>query len=316
MFTVDLKSERDEDICLLIKVDNHSTHYLCDCGEARALGVKECMDTKAVFISHTHIDHFVNFDTLLRHQIGTGRKVIICGPEGIAEQVQNRIRSYRWNLIEPGAIAYEIREIQSDRSYQVVHLRPPLWEQEVDDVIEDEKVFVQQDFWVEYEILDHKTDSIAYLFQAADKTKIVLQEGFEGGKWVADLKKAFEAQNPEANIHTGRGVYKARELFHMISVESGKRLGIILDHAAHEANHEKIRRRFALCDEVYIECFYQDEDRALAEKHHHSYASMSGQIMRACGVKKAIPVHFSRKYSPIEIEQLITQFNQKFEGHA
>ena len=141
MFTVDIKSAPDEDICLLIKVANHSFHYMCDCGEARALTVKECQNTAALFLSHTHIDHFVNFDTLLRHQLGTGRKVVICGPEGIAEQVQNRIRSYCWNLIEKGSVSYEIREILEHQQYKVVHLHPPLWQQEEVATVQNHAIF-------------------------------------------------------------------------------------------------------------------------------------------------------------------------------
>ena len=195
MFSVDIKSDITEDICLLVKVDNYAQHYMCECGEASALTVKECHNTKAVFISHTHIDHFVNFDTLLRHQLGTGKKVIICGPYGIADQVQNRIKSYCWNLIESDSVAYEVREILDDDQYKVVHLLPPTWEQQEAGVINSDKVFEEKDFHVSYEILDHKTDSIAYLFQAADKTKIELAAGYKGGKWVAELKRAFAAND-------------------------------------------------------------------------------------------------------------------------
>ena len=46
--------------------------------------------------------------------------------------------------------------------------------------------------------------------------------------------------------------------------------------------------------------FDKDEDKEFAEKNYHSHASKSGELMKACNVKKAIPVHFSRKYlSPL-----------------
>ena len=93
MFIPEVKSQKDEDICILIRVENHSYNYICECGEAKSLTVKECQNTKAIFISHTHIDHFVNFDTILRHQIGGKQRVIICGPRDITKQVQSRIQS-------------------------------------------------------------------------------------------------------------------------------------------------------------------------------------------------------------------------------
>ncbi|KXX66561.1 peptidase [Flammeovirga sp. SJP92] len=312
MFTVEVKSDRKEDICLLIKVDNHSFNYICDCGEAKALSVKECQDTNAVFLSHTHIDHFVNFDTLLRHQIGTGKKVVICGPNGIADQVQNRIKSYCWNLIEEGAITYEIREILDQQSYKSVVLKPPFWEQEVMGSFEEENIFIEKDFNVEFEILDHKTDSIAYLFKAVDKTKIVLENGFRGGKWVAELKNAFDENQAETTIQVEGKEYKAKELFPMVKKEIGEKVGIIMDHDASPENHSKILKKFGLCDEVYIECFYKDEDKELAKKNYHSYASMSGKIMKECEVKRAYPIHFSRKYKEEDIEKLIAQFEKAY----
>lgn len=315
MFNPEVKSQRDEDICILIKADNHSFNYICDCGEAKALTVKECQDTKAVFISHTHIDHFVNFDSILRHQIGTGRKMVICGPKGIISQVQNRIKSYCWNLIEEGAITYEIREIHKKGSIKSVTLTPPLWEISEEKNFGDEPLFEQKEFYVDFEILEHKTDSIAYLFKAKDKTKIELSKDFKGGKWVADLKHAFETNNQDETIEVNGTSYKAKELFHMMKTETGKKIGIIMDHAASAENHAKIKDKFNECDELYIECFYKDEDKEFAINNHHSYASMSGQIAREAKVKKAIPVHFSRKYQAEEIEELIGQFEKAFKQH-
>ena len=84
MFEAEIKSKREEDISILVKLDNHPWNYLCECCNASNLTIKEIQNTNAIFISHTHIDHFVNFDTVIRHQIGIQRRVVICGPKGIA----------------------------------------------------------------------------------------------------------------------------------------------------------------------------------------------------------------------------------------
>uniref|UniRef100_UPI0025DD97C2 MBL fold metallo-hydrolase n=1 Tax=uncultured Chryseobacterium sp. TaxID=259322 RepID=UPI0025DD97C2 len=113
MLQAEIKSLFKEDISILIKIPNSSKHYLCDCGEASLLTVKEVQSVSAVFISHTHIDHFSNFDGIFRHQIGSGEKVVICGPKNIHQQIESRLKSYTWNLIDENAIEYEIREIVS-----------------------------------------------------------------------------------------------------------------------------------------------------------------------------------------------------------
>ncbi|WP_108801626.1 peptidase [Aquimarina sp. Aq107] len=310
MFTTEVKSAQDEDICILIKVDNHPFNYIVDCGEAKSLNVKECQNTNAIFISHTHIDHFVNFDTILRHQIGIKRKVVITGPKGIINQVQNRIKSYCWNLIDKDSIIYEVREIFKEGEYKSVVLRPPLWSKEDEKLVIKNTIFEEKQFEVEYEILDHKTDTIAYLFKAYDKIKIQLSEGLKGGRWVQELKQAYEVSDEEKTIKIEDKAYRSKELFHLINIQKGKKLGVILDHAASKENHVKIKRRFTFCDEAYIECFYKDEDLTFAMKNNHSYASKSAEIMKACEIKNAIPVHFSRKYDEDEIKELIEQFNR------
>ncbi len=310
MFKAELKSDSDEDICILVKVDNHSYNYICECGEAKRLSVKECQNTNAIFLSHTHIDHFVNFDTILRHQIGIKRKVVICGPKGIITQVQNRIRSYCWNLIEEDAISYEVREIEKQGRIKSVMLTPPLWEQKEEKDITDSTIFEEKEFYVEFETLNHKTDSIAYAFKAHDKTKIELPPDFKGGKWVADLKKAYEKNDGDALIDSNGKEYLAKDLFHMIKTEKGELLGIIMDHAASAENHQKIKNKFFGFDTIFIECFYKDEDKEFAEKNYHSYASMSGKIVKECQVKNAIPVHFSRKYDDVQLHELILEFER------
>lgn len=315
MFIPEVKSQKDEDICILIRVENHSYNYICECGEAKALTVKECQNTKAVFISHTHIDHFVNFDTILRHQIGGKQRVIICGPTDITKQVQSRIQSYRWNLIAEDAITYEVREIQSDRSIKRAELKPPFWEITPLEDLQSSNVYENDLFEVTYTILDHKTDTIAYLFKGRDTTKIDLQKGdFKGGRWVKELKTAFENDDLDIEITINENTYKASDLFHLINVKKGKKLGVIMDHAASPSNHKNILETFTEADQVFIESFYKEEDKEGAISNYHSYSSESGRIMKDSQVKEAIPVHFSRKYSQEDIEELIKEFESAYKN--
>ena len=60
MFFSEVKSRADEDISILIRLANHPWTYICECGDASDLTIKEIRNCKAVFISHTHIDHFIN----------------------------------------------------------------------------------------------------------------------------------------------------------------------------------------------------------------------------------------------------------------
>ena len=315
MFHPAVKSGQEEDISILVKVDNHPYHYLCECGEASGLSVRECQNIRAVFLSHTHIDHFINFDTLIRHQIGNQQQVVVCGPIGLISQVQHRLKSYTWNLIAEDSITYEVREIGNDGIINRVLLKPPHWHATPISPIQGPIVYENDLFAVYCTVLDHGTDSVAYLFKAHDTAKANLNESkHRPGKWVGELKLAYVENRPEATMIIDGEKHLAHTLFHLMETQKGQTLGIIMDHAASEENHQKIAQTFGQCDKVYIECFYKNEDQTLATKHRHSYTNASGKIMQKCQVKVAIPVHFSRKYSPTDIEALIAEFEAAFQA--
>lgn len=311
MLQAEIKSLLKEDISILIKVANSGKHYLCDCGEASLLTVKEIQTVSAVFISHTHIDHFANFDGIFRHQIGSGEKVVICGPKNIHHQVEARLKSYTWNLIDEKAIEYEIREIVSKEEINVYTIRPPHWNLEL--VKTQNFLFEDEYVNVDFAILDHKTDSIAYLFK--EKDTVTFHENasdFKKGKWISELKTAFENNDSEKEIEIENTMYKASELFHLLSRNEGYKLGVIMDHAVDEINYQKIKSVFINADLVYIETFYKDTDQEFAKINYHSFASASGKIMNDCKVKQAVPIHFSRRYSEDDQQEIETAFYKAF----
>ncbi len=315
MFLPELKSKFDEDISILISLDNYSSHFICECGDASGLTVKECQNTEAIFISHTHIDHFINFDFILRHQIGIARKIVICGSEGIISQVQSKIKGYQWNLIEKGAITYEIREIKNTGQIVSVEISPPDWEivKLKEETKHSKTIYSNERFVVDFTILDHKTASIAYLFKEKDSVKINIENSdFKGGPWVSKLKKAFEIGADSTIIEIEGKVYKANELFHLLEIKKGDTLGVIMDHAANKPNHEKIKSLFEACNKVFIESFYMLKDKEFAKSNYHSYSEASAKIMKDSNVKTAIPVHFSRKYKEDEVNILLDEFHTEF----
>ncbi|OCA77808.1 hypothetical protein BBH99_11055 [Chryseobacterium contaminans] len=311
MLQAEIKSLLKEDISILIKVPNSAKYYLCDCGEASLLTVKEIQAISAIFISHTHIDHFANFDGIFRHQIGSGEKVVICGPKNIHQQIEARLKSYTWNLIAENAIEYEVYEIISKEEINVYTLRPPYWTQEL--IRTQNFLFTDEYVDVDFAILDHKTDSIAYLFK--EKDSVTFHENasdFKKGKWISELKKSFENTDADQEIEIEGTLYKASDLFHLLTRNEGYKLGVIMDHAVDEDNYEKIKAVFSQADRVYIETFYKDTDQEFAKINYHSFASASGKIMNECKVKEAIPIHFSRRYTETDQQEIEAAFYKAF----
>ena len=162
--------------------------------------------------------------------------------------------------------------------------------------------------------MDHKIPSIAFLFQEKNTVSIDLSSSnFKGGKWINELKQAFVSQHGEKKIMIDGIAHSAKDLFPLLTIKKGDTLGIIMDHAANTANHDKIKSLFNDCNKVFVECFYAAKDKEFAKLNFHSYSKESAKIMKQCNVTKPIPVHFSRKYKEQEINDLMAEFYQELE---
>ena len=313
MLEATLLSRLGEDICLKFQPTNHKYVYLCDCGAASDLTIKDCHDLGALFVSHTHIDHFCNFDGIFRHQLAVGRGIVVCGPPGIARNVSNKLNGYIWNLMyDDKAVYYEVREIESPGVVAVYHLRVPTWEPVLQERIETDVVYANDAFSAKYAMLDHGTPSIAYRFEEPSKLKIGKFEQ-RPGPWIAALKDAFLAKDGERVLDIHGEQVEAGELFELLFEEKGDSVGYAMDHAATEENHALIEELMNEVGHLFIECYYHDEDKELAEANRHSTSTASGQAARRARAQKATPCHFSRRYND-SIDEVRAAFEAAFLG--
>jgi len=308
------KSHISEDICFYVTADNHKWSYLFDCGKARYLKNHECKTLKAIFITHTHIDHFCNFDTLLRHQISCGRTFIICGPKGLAKNVQAKALSYTWNLIKKKTVCYKILELDN-KEIKTFIIYPPKWEiEEVKtEPLDEGTCFNAGGIIVNYTILDHKIPSIAYMIKEESKVNIK-DFPYKPGPAIKKIKDAFIQKKDDLMIEVDKGEkVKASDMYKFLYQKKGMHIGYAMDHLASKSNHNKLIKLWQDADEVIIEGFFRDCDKEYAQKHHHSTVKESGNVARLANAKKLTLVHHSRRYFN-ELEDLLEEGYAAFEN--
>src|SRR5574338_822909 len=83
---------------------------LFDLGHNDALGPTHLLRAGDIFISHTHMDHFIGFDAVLRVALGRGKTLRLYGPPGLIDNVNGKLRGYTWNLVDGYPLTIEVRE--------------------------------------------------------------------------------------------------------------------------------------------------------------------------------------------------------------
>src|SRR5256885_12470120 len=99
------------DPALLVTLRWQGRALLLDLGRIDRTPAAVLLPIEAVFVSHTHMDHFMGFDQLLRIFLARDATLRLYGPEGLADCVAGKLAGYTWNLTEDYAFAVEVTEI-------------------------------------------------------------------------------------------------------------------------------------------------------------------------------------------------------------
>ena len=73
---------------------------LFDLGDLAALSPRDVLKVSHVFVTHTHMDHFIGFDTILRLLLGRDKEIHVYGPSNFIQKVEAKLSAYTWNLVE------------------------------------------------------------------------------------------------------------------------------------------------------------------------------------------------------------------------
>src|SRR5512146_391155 len=83
---------------------------LFDLGHNDSLGPTRLLRANDIFISHTHMDHFIGFDAVVRVALGRGKTLRLFGPPGLIDNVQGKLRGYTWNLVDGYPLSIDVHE--------------------------------------------------------------------------------------------------------------------------------------------------------------------------------------------------------------
>jgi len=285
-----------------------------DLGDISPLSSREILKLTHVFVTHTHMDHFIGFDTLLRTSLGREKALHIFGPLGFSKQVEGKLSGYTWNLVNEYETDFrlEVSEVLPDRILTKVY---NCKEKFAGHESETEKSFSgillkEPSFSIGAELLDHRIPCLSLSLQETLHVNIVKEKlkelGIPVGPWINNFKRAIHEKAPLENEVTvswganGRLNVRTFLLSDRVGwialITKGLKLVYITDAIASPENCEKIIRLAKDSDIMFIEAPFMNKDKEIAAKKFHLTAREAGELAGMAGAKSLRLFHFSPRY--------------------
>jgi len=293
------------------------TALLFDLGDLHGLAPRRLQKIGHVFVSHTHMDHFIGFDQLLRVCLGRNRRIRLFGPPGIIGHVENRLGAYSWNLVHnyTNDFTLSVTELSEEgdwrgRDYRCRRAFSP--EAGGEGRRRDGRIVEERFFTVDAVFLDHQIPCLAFRWEErqriAVKKSALAEMGLAPGPWLMTLKERLLDGAPDGGSvlarwrdRDGRRYEREANLGELrrraVRIDAGRRVAYVTDAQGSEENAERIVALAAGAEILFIEAPFLDADRRQARLKHHLTARQAGLLARRAGVKRLQLFHFSPKYT-------------------
>jgi len=286
-----------------------------DLGDLRSLASRDLLKVEHIFVTHSHIDHFIGFDSLLRIFLGREKELHIFGPPGFFRHVEGKLAGYTWNLVNEYENDFRLRvtELHPDKMLSRLYLcrnrfRPEQGEQEEPF---SGVLLKEPSFQVEATLLDHRIPCLG-LSLVENFYVNIMKEGLKRldldvGPWINRFKQALYAKEDmeekfvvtreeQGEVIMERQFILGDLVKEIALISPGQKIAYITDVIGSAENVEKILCLIKEADHLFIEAAFLACDRETARKKYHLTAREAGELAREAGVKKLTLFHFSPRY--------------------
>lgn len=314
------------DPALYVRLRWQGEALLFDLGRIDRLEAGALMCVTGVFVSHTHMDHFIGFDRLLRVFLAREARLRLFGPPGLIDNVRGKLAGYTWNLVDDYPLTFEVTEA-SPRQMTTVRLRAahrfavePVESETRDTPATLLRLVDEPGYRVDAVQLDHKIPCLAFRVHEATHlnvdTTALGRFGVPPGAWLSALKAAVRADAPPdtpitlpsgatAPLHTLRA--------DLLIESPGQRIVYVTDARFSPDNIERILMLAHGADLLVCETPFLEANREHAEARAHLTARQAGALARWAGVRHLQVFHFSARHEGAG-EELRREAEDEFTG--
>ena len=285
------------DPSLYIEPLNLPYSFLIDCGNQH-LGHARILRSLFLFVSHTHLDHFIGFDSWMRVHLGSANTLHILGPPGIAQHVFHKIHGYVWNLAESVYLKFRVTELDPLRCFELL----PAEKYQLREIQSEQPVIDPRNDWnFRFVSLQHLSiRSFGYRIFTRDQWR-VNEESLQAlklkpGPWVKEVKS-----NTSGTVTIEGQKFDIAELRDkLLYFAPGYAITYITDAVFNEDNIPRMIELAANSDHFFCESSFLKDDEDRAARTHHLTTVQAATIAKEAQVKQLHLFHFSRRYAGLE----------------
>ena len=321
---------------LLVELRWQGSAVLFDLGRNDGLPAAEILKVSHVFVSHTHMDHFIGFDRVLRLLLNRDRRLTLFGPQGIGDCVAGKLSGYVWNLTDGYPFVVDVTEVtarglarwvfRASTGFRREEHAPELVPQQPADATPETPLLVDQGhFRVRAAITNHRIPCLAFAIDEPTHLNVdpalLAKEQLGPGRWLALLKDAIRDGRPDSTpIAVQRADRSEVELplgalRPLVRITSGQKIGYVVDTRFLPENLAVLLPVLHNADLLFCESPFLDADRDQAAMRYHLTAAEAGTIARLARAHRLKVFHYSPRYQG-RGDQLRAEAEAAFRGRV
>lgn len=313
MLSTEIVNGLNGDPAVFVYLPQSGEGVLFDAGEIDRLSTRELLKVRTICISHTHVDHFIGFDRLLRVNIPHFRMIEVVGPSGIINNILGKLASYAWNLLEPDQINFMVHEVERSgavRSVKITNTNGFIPEPVVTNKASKDPLHAptasiplsHERYKIDAVVLDHGMDVCAFILRLPNTTavsKAALETlNLEPGPWIGELQRMASQHALKGEMEIGpNSTYDAKDLAaQILTAKAGESVAYVTDIVFSETNLDRMVHTLFQVDTLVCETNYRDEHQERAFTKKHLTTKQAALIAAAISAKNLKIFHVSNIY--------------------
>ncbi|MBQ7569155.1 hypothetical protein IJT17_10195 [bacterium] len=296
-----------EDNAIFVTNDINNDAWLLDCGDIHNLHMRDLMRISRVFITHTHIDHFIGMDRWVRMNLLENRELHVYGPPHLTEQLGHKLQGYAWDFEERFTLAVIVHEIHPD-TVRISRLRcsqgfVPEYAEETPHAGYFE---LPHGCRLHFAWAVHREHApcLAYALEEPNAYRIdsaaLTAAGLKPGPWLQELKQRAMLGQTEGTVTLDGSEYSWKDIIgQAVTMTPGRSYAFITDSIFNKESVKSFRKLGSGFAELWCEaCYYDNLEKARA--YHHFTVRQSARLAVELKAKKLYLMHLSHRYGSEE----------------